>query len=76
MSDTTDDMECLAGQYKAEKEVREEQWESGYHLQSNGVRILLTDMTQDHLVNTINYFKDLCDTSELEKLLPTNPVEE
>jgi len=49
-------------------EMTENEWEDGIHTDKNGIEYKLTDMTENHLRNTIKYFSGL-DTSPLEKEL-------
>jgi hypothetical protein len=46
----------------------EENWEKGIHIDSNGKVYKLSEMTDNHLKNTINFFK-FANTIELEKEL-------
>lgn len=38
---------------------REELWRKGIHIDKNGKEHKISEMTDDHLLNTINYFSDL-----------------
>ncbi len=46
-----------------------ENWDMGYHETRDGDRIRITKMSDSHLQNTINYFKNEFDTSILQKEL-------
>lgn len=43
---------------------QEDEWRHGYHTTREGKTLRLYEMTEDHLRNTITYFKEL-DTSPL-----------
>lgn len=47
----------------------ESQWAEGYHTTRNGDEVLIEEMTDNHLRNTINFFKDKLDTTPLEEEL-------
>lgn len=47
---------------------REEEWQAGFHTTREGDEIELIKMTSDHLMNTINYFKN-SDTLPLRREL-------
>mgnify|MGYP001600830983 CR=1 FL=1 len=44
-------------------------WASGFHTTRDGDELRLEDMTDDHLRNTIRFFKDKLDTTPLEEEL-------
>jgi hypothetical protein len=44
-------------------------WVEGFHSTREGDEIRLEDMTDKHLQNTINFFKDKLDTTPLEEEL-------
>ena len=52
MSDTTDDMECKAWLFISTEEL----WEFWFHITREWKEILLEDMTESHLLNTIKFF--------------------
>ncbi len=47
----------------------ESSWQDGYHTTRDGDELRLEDMTDDHLRNTIRFFKDKLDTTPLEEEL-------
>jgi len=47
----------------------ENNWKKGFHITKNEGKVLLKDMTETHLKNTILYFEDECDTDILREEL-------
>ncbi len=58
-------MEGLNGMYEASLERRERFWENGIHTDQNDNEYKLSEMTDEHLKNTIRYFKKTHDVSSL-----------
>lgn len=66
-----DMMEGLADQYQGEIEAVQNRWNKGWHETKEGKKLKIKEMTTQHLINTINYFKgyDDLDTSPFQREL-------
>ena len=69
MWDMADDLYHRWAMMESHYESIEENWEKWFHRTKDWKEILLRNMWENHLRNTINYFSQVCDTSILQREL-------
>lgn len=67
MSYTDDECFYCDGSEDFDKSIQE--WGNGFHIDRDGNRYEISEMTTEHLKNTIEYFKDEFDISILQEEL-------